>query len=120
MKSLLILTLFLLVSCATGRRDPNTTLAGEWLYEDPSQSCRYEFNKDGTFSGEVKQRGETLSRFTGRWGIREGELHYHYTGDALGRIPPGTRDRDKLLKTEAKEFVIEASDGSRRTYRRVR
>lgn len=120
MKSLLILTLFLLVSCATAPRDPHVALAGEWLYEDPAQSCRYFFKKDGTFSGEVKQRGETLSRFTGRWGVREGQLLYEYTSDALGRIPPGTRDRDKLLKTEPREFVIEASDGNQRTYRRIR
>jgi len=120
MKGLLILSLLLLVSCATARRDPSLALAGEWLYEDPAQSCRYDFKKDGTFSGEVKQRGETLSRFTGKWGVREGELHYEYTSDALGKIPPGTRDRDKLLKTEPREFVIEASDGSRRTYRRLR
>jgi hypothetical protein len=120
MKSLLILSLFLLVSCATRPPDLNVALAGEWLYENPAQSCRYDFKKDGTFSGEVKQNGETLSRFTGRWGVREGELLYEYTSDALGKIPPGTLDRDKLLKTGAREFVIQASDGSQRTYRRIR
>ena len=120
MKSLLILTLFLLVSCAAVRRGPATTLAGEWLYKDPVQSCRYVFSRDGTFSGEVTQRGEALSRFRGRWAVEGDALLYEYTADVLGRIPPGTRDRDKLLKTAADEFVIEASDGSRRTYRRVR
>ena len=95
-------------------------LAGEWLYKDPAQSCRYEFKKDGTFSGEVTQGGETLSRFTGKWAVQGKELHYEYTGDVLGRIPPGTRDRDKLLSTAKDHFVIEASDGSQRTYVRLR
>ena len=120
MKSLLFLTLFLLVSCASSRRDTSITLAGEWLYKDPAQSCRYVFETDGTFRGEVTQHGESLSRFTGNWAVRGDTLLYEYTGDALGRIAPGTRDRDKLIKTAKDEFVIEASDGSRRTYRRVR
>ena len=120
MKSILLLALFLLASCAIAPRDPGLALAGEWLYEDPAQSCRYVFNKDGTFSGEVTQRGEALSRFRGRWTVQGDSLLYQYTGDELGRIEAGTRDRDKLLKTEPREFVIEASDGSRRTYRRIR
>ena len=119
MKSLLPLMLFLLASCATPR-DPGVTLAGEWLYKNPSQSCRYLFKKDGTFSGEVTQGGEPVSRFRGKWEVQGDALLYEYTGDALGRIPPGTRDRDKLLKTANDEFVIEASDGSRRTYQRLR
>ena len=120
MKSLLLLTLFLLASCASVPPDASVTLAGEWLYKDPAQSCRYVFRKDGTFSGEVTHRGESLSRFTGKWAVQDDALLYEYTGDALGKIPPGTRDRDKLLKTDKDEFVIEASDGSRRTYRRIR
>ena len=120
MKSLLALMLFLLISCASARRDPGVTLAGEWIYEDTAQSCRYLFRKDGTFSGEVLQGEEPLSRFRGKWAVQGDALLYEYTGDALGRIPPGTKDRDKLLKTGSHECVIEASDGSRRTYRRVR
>lgn len=120
MKSLLALMLFLLASCASTPRDPGVMLAGEWIYKDPVQSCRYVFAKDGTFSGEVTQRGESLSRFRGKWAVQGDALLYEYTGDALGRIPPGTRDRDKLLKTAKDEFVIEANDGSRRTYRRIR
>ncbi len=119
MKSLLALMLFLLVSCAAVDRDPAMTLAGEWLYKDPAQSCRYLFKNDGTFSGEVTQRGESLSRFRGKWAVQGDALLYEYTGDALGRIPPGTRDRDKLLEVRKDEFIIEASDGSRRSYRRI-
>lgn len=119
-KSLLTVTLLLLASCAMHPRNPGLILAGEWLYKDPVQSCRYVFAKDGTFSGEVTQRGESLSRFKGRWAVQGDSLLYEYTGDALGRIPPGTRDRDKLLATARNQFVIEASDGSRRTYLRVR
>jgi hypothetical protein len=120
MKSLLALTLFLLVSCAAVPRDRVVMLAGEWLTQQGAQSCRYVFNKDGTFRGEVKQGGEALSRFRGKWTVQGDALLYEYTGDALGRIPAGTRDRDKLLKTSREEFVIEASDGSQRTYRRLR
>ena len=120
MKSLLLLSLFLLISCATTPGDPSLALAGEWLYKDPAQSCRYVFKKDGTFSGEVSQEGQALSRFRGNWSVQGDALLYEYTGDELGRIEPGTRDRDKLLSTAPSEFVIEASDGSRRVYRRIR
>jgi hypothetical protein len=120
LKTLVLLFGFLLVSCAAVPRDHRTILAGEWLYSDASQSCRYVFAKDGTFSGEVKANGESVSRFKGRWAVEGDALLYEYTGDALGRIPPGTRDRDKLLKTAQTEFVIEANDGNQRTYRRVR
>ena len=119
-KNLLVLSLFLLVSCAIAPRDPSLVLAGEWLYDDTAQSCRYVFNKDGTFSGEVKQLGQSLSRFRGKWMVQGDALLYEYTGDELGRIEAGTRDRDKLVKTGPREFVIEAKDGSQRTYRRVR
>jgi hypothetical protein len=119
-KSLMMLLTLLLVSCATRPHDAGMILAGEWLYKDPGQSCRYVFEKDGTFTGEVTQAGESLSRFRGRWTVEGDALLYEYTGDALGRIPPGTRDRDKLLSTSRQQFVIEASDGSQRTYQRVR
>ena len=120
MKTFVALLGFLLVSCAAVPHEPRNILAGEWLYSDASQSCRYIFAKDGTFTGEVKANGRSVSRFTGRWAVEGDALLYEYTGDALGRIPPGTRDRDKLLKTAKTEFVIQASDGSQRTYRRVR
>ena len=120
MKSLLVLTLLLLTSCALLSPEPGVTLAGEWLYKDSVQSCRYVFKKDGTFTGEVTQLGQSLSRFTGKWTLQGDALLYQYTGDELGRIAPGTQDRDKLLTTERDHFVIEASDGSQRTYRRVR
>ncbi len=120
MKSLVVLALFLLVSCETTPRRTNLALAGEWLYKDPAQSCRYVFKPDGTFTGEVSQLGQALSRFKGKWTVQGDALLYEYTGDELGRIEPGTRDRDKLLSTAPSEFVIEASDGSRRVYRRIR
>ena len=121
MKNLRLLAFcFLLASCATVSRDPSLALAGEWLYEDPAQSCRYVFRKDGTFSGEVKQGGRAVSRFTGKWSVSGDALLYEYTADALGTIAPGTRDRDTLLKAERDEFVIEARNGSQRTYRRIR
>jgi hypothetical protein len=118
-KTLVALVGLLLMSCAAVPGNPRTQLAGEWVYKDPVQSCRYVFSKDGTFSGEVTQRGEALSRFTGKWAVQDGALLYEYTSDALGRIPPGTRDRDTLLEMKKTHFVIEASDGSRRTYRRI-
>ena len=117
---LLLFSLFVLVSCAITPCDPRLALVGEWLYEDAAQSCRYIFDKQGTFTGEVRQGGQSLSRFRGTWSVEGDALLYQYTGDELGRIPAGTRDRDKLLKTTPREFVIEATDGSRRIYRRVR
>ena len=70
LKTLAILMLFLVAGCASGRRDASMTLAGEWLYKNPVQSCRYDFKKDGTFSGEVTQRGEAVSRFMGKWTVQ--------------------------------------------------
>jgi hypothetical protein len=46
-------------------------------------------------------------------------LLYTYLSDALGRIPAGATDRDKLLGIQKDFFLIEAADGSRRRYLRV-
>ena len=37
----------------------------------------------------------------------------------MGRIPVGTKDRDKLLRIGRDYFVIEAADGSVRKYVRA-
>ena len=97
-----------------------SSLVGEWRYADKVQSCHYLFEKNGTFRGDVTQRSQVISKFTGRWLIESDALLYQYVSDVLGKIPAGATDRDKLLSLNRESFVIEAADGSRRQYLRVR
>jgi hypothetical protein len=120
MKPLFAVTFCLLASCAAVRPTHLSTLAGEWRYKDKIQSCHYVFNKDGSFHGEVIYRQKLISKFTGRWSVQGDTLRYNYLTDALNRIPAGAIDRDKLLSVQEGSFTIEAADGSKRTYSRVR
>jgi hypothetical protein len=120
MKHVLALALFLTVSCAAVRSTTQSKLAGEWRYTDKIQSCHYVFNGDGSFNGEVTYHGKLISKFTGRWSVQGHALLYHYTGDSLHRIPVGATDRDTLLLVQNNSFTIEAADGSKRTYSRIR
>jgi len=119
MKFLLLLTLCSFASCAGLQSNSASSLVGEWRYADNIQSCHYVFNRNGTFSGDVTYRGKTISKFTGRWSVDGNTLHYAYASDSLDRIPPGAKDRDKLLSVHSGFFIIQAADGSKRKYFRV-
>lgn len=110
----------LLASCASFSSSPQNRLVGEWKYADKIQSCQYAFQPDGSFTGKVTYRGKLVSKFRGRWTVKADVLLYTYTSDALGRIPAGAIDQDKLLSVEKDAFLIEAADGSRRRYLRIR
>jgi hypothetical protein len=119
MKALLLLTLCSLASCAGLQSNSSSSLVGEWRYADRIKGCHYVFDRNGTFSGDVVYHGKTISKFTGRWSVDGDTLLYTYTSDALGRIPAGATDRDKLLTVHREFFVIEAANGSKRKYLRV-
>jgi len=78
------------------------------------------FNRDGSFKGEVVYHAKLISKFTGRWSVDGDALLYTYISDELDRIPAGATDRDKLLSVHREFFIIEAADGSKRKYLRVR
>jgi hypothetical protein len=121
MKSVVVaIFLTLLAGCATLDRESRAPFVGNWLYADKVQSCRYSFDADGSFRGEVTSDGATISRFTGRWTVKKNALLYTYLTDAFGRIPPGATDRDEVLQVDRDAFVIRAANGERRRYRRVR
>ena len=120
MKGLISLAFLLLISCVSIERSTARRLTGEWLYADKTQSCRYIFKRDGTFNGEVLVQAKLISKFTGRWSVEGHTLLYQYEKDLLGRIPPGALDHDNLLAVRQDSFTIEAADGSRREYRRIR
>jgi hypothetical protein len=120
MKVALLLLSCLLASCAGLPPQARNPLVGEWRYADNVQSCRYDFKRDGQFTGEVRLRGQLASKFTGTWDVQGTHLLYRYISDELGRIPAGATDRDKLLSVERASFLIEAADGSRRRYSRIR
>ena len=120
MKTILALTLCLMASCAGLRWNSPGSLVGEWRYADKIQSCHYVFDRDGTFKGEVVYHTKLISKFTGRWSVEGDALLYTYLGDALDRIPAGATDRDKLLSVHREFFIIEAADGSKRKYLRIR
>jgi hypothetical protein len=120
MKAITVLAVCLLASCAGLQSRYSSTLIGEWRYADRIQGCHYVFDRNGTFNGDVVYHGKTISKFAGRWSVEGNTLLYTYVRDALGRIPAGAIDRDKLLNVEKEFFVIEAADGHQRKYLRVR
>jgi len=121
MKTALILLFGLLLgACVSVQQQSRAPFVGNWLYADKVQSCRYSFAADGSFHGEVTRDRQTISRFTGRWMHKEGALLYTYLSDAFGRIPAGATDRDQVLEVNSDSFVIQAANGDRRRYRRVR
>jgi hypothetical protein len=121
MKAILALFSFLAIaSCTTVGFQARSKLIGDWRYSDKTQSCHYSFKPDGSFSGEVTDRGKLVLRFTGRWKIEDDALLYVYLSEALGRIPAGTTDRDQLLEVKKDWFVIQAANGDRRRYLRTR
>ena len=120
MKIALALISCLLASCANLPSDKGNSLVGEWRYADNIQSCRYAFESNGTFTGDVSYRARLVSKFSGRWAVEGDLLLYNYLSDTLGRIPAGATDRDKLLNVRKDSFLIEAADGSRRRYLRIR
>lgn len=117
MKTVLLLSILLVASCATDT--VRSHLVGKWLYTNQSETCEYIFHENGTFSGYVTSGGAILSRFAGTWSVYNGTILYQYSNDALGRIPVGTRDSDKLITIAKNYFVIQAADGSRRKYVRT-
>jgi hypothetical protein len=120
MKRVFALICCLMASCAGTQTRSASALLGEWRYADEIQSCHYVFNRDGSFSGQVIARGQLISKFRGRWTVDGDNLFYTYKSDSLGTIPTGATDRDKLLSVRSDFFVIEAKDGSRRKYLRLR
>ena len=109
-----------MAACSTvGAKAENQKLVGRWRSTDELHVAEYTFLANGTFSGFVASEGSMLSQFTGQWLLRDGAIRYKYTGDKLGRIAPGTRDRDKLVSISQGYFVIESADGRVRKYVRI-
>lgn len=105
--------------CASTPKHQEAKLVGHWRAANQRQTAEYSFAPNGTFTGSVKSGATTISKFTGKWALTEGAINYEYTGDALGSIPAGTKDRDRLIELTDGYYVIEAKDGSRRRYVRV-
>lgn len=120
MKTVFALTLCSLASCAGWQSYSPSSLVGEWRYADEIKACHYVFNPNGTFAGDVAYQGKTISKFTGRWSVEGYTLLYTYISDALDKIPAGATDRDKLLTVRREFFIIQAADGSKRKYLRIR
>ncbi len=119
MKAVLALMFCLMASCAgVGPNSPS--LVGEWRYADSVQACHYVFHGDGSFEGDVVYRTKLISKFKGRWSVTDDALFYRYVSDALHKIPVDATDRDKLLSLQKDFFIIEAADGSKRKYLRIR
>jgi hypothetical protein len=119
-KQFLLLASLGFVSCVSLESRARAPLVGDWRFTDKVQSCHYSFNRDGTFTGEVTVKSKLVSKFNGRWSVDNDALLYTYLGDALGRIPAGATDRDRLLEVRPDWFRIEAADGSQRRYVRER
>ena len=122
MKAVLVLISLLSSAACTNLESTNPArrLVGDWRYADENQSCQYSFKSDGSFTGDVRHQSKLVSKFTGRWSIVGQTLHYLYLSDALGSIPAGATDHDQLLEVKKDHFVIQAANGERRRYVRVR
>jgi hypothetical protein len=120
MKRLLLLVTLGLAACTSVTSPTQATLVGDWHYRGPIQACRYSFRSDGTFSGDVTEKGQLIAKFTGQWRVQGNQLLYVYRSDAMGRIPAGATDQDQLLEVKKDAFVIRAADGSQRQYERLR
>jgi hypothetical protein len=121
MKAILALfSLLVIASCTTIGSRAGSTLVGNWRYSDEIQSCHYSFSPDGSFSGEVTRGGKVVLKFAGRWTLEKHAIFYVYLSEARGRIPRGTTDRDQLLELGEDSFVIQAANGERRRYLRIR
>ena len=115
-----MLTALCALSCAVTPRPSGAPLIGNWRSEHRGQIGEYRFLADGTFNGSVTSNGAVLAKFTGAWSLRDGVIHYEYRSDAIGNIAPGTKDQDKLIEISPEKYTIQAADGSRRIYLRVR
>jgi hypothetical protein len=122
MKAVLVCISLLLSAACTNLESSNLArqLVGDWRYADQLQSCQYSFKSDGFFTGTVRHQSKLVSKFTGRWSTIGQTLRYRYLSDALGRIPAGATDQDQLLEVKKDRFVIQAANGERRRYVRVR
>jgi hypothetical protein len=121
MKAILALfSLLALTSCATVTTQSKSPLVGDWRYSDQIQSCQYSFKADGSFSGEVTQHKQLVLKFTGKWKIEGAALNYVYLTEVFGRIRRGTKDQDRVLEMRRDSFLIQAANGERRRYRRIR
>jgi hypothetical protein len=118
-KLALVLSAFILASCSTIGGKETSNLIGRWRSTDQRHTAEYAFFPNSTFNGSVTGDGVLVSQFTGNWSFRDSAILYQYTFDKMGRIPPGTKDRDKVISISRDQFVIEAADGSRRKYIRV-
>jgi hypothetical protein len=120
MKSVFVVLLLLsMAACANAEPRNRNALVGHWRYADEKQSCEYSFKADGSFTGEVRVQARLISKFTGRWTIKDDSILYTYLSDAFGRIPTGVTDRDRLLRMEPNSFLIRAANGDERRYRRI-
>ncbi|CAN5312472.1 hypothetical protein BH20VER2_BH20VER2_04920 [soil metagenome] len=117
---LLLIAALCLCACATTGRPTENRLVGKWRYEQGEQSAEYVFSKDRTFTGHVSSGRRVVADFTGRWSLAADAILYEYVSDRKGSIPPGTRDRDRLVSVTPGFYIIEARDGSQRKYARVR
>ena len=79
-----------------------------------------EFGADGEFSGRVVREGAPVFTYSGKWTLKDADLDYVYTKSSLASIPSGTHDHDRLVELTKDYYVIEALDGSRRKYSRVK
>lgn len=118
-KTILLLAAFFAQSCSTVGEKSKSGLVGRWQWVDSRHTAEYVFFENGNFTGYVTGDGALLSKFTGKWLLRDGVIFYEYTSDKMGRILVGTKDRDKVLELVHDHFVIEAADGSVRKYVRV-
>jgi len=108
-----------MVAVAASAQLKPAQLVGHWRTAGPHLGCDITYAADGTFSGRIELDGAVISTFAGKWSLNGDKLDYTYTKSSPQNAPLG-KDRDRLIEATKNYFVIEASDGSRRKYSRVK
>lgn len=108
----------LVVCVADARSDDRVRLLGTWRTTEGDVTSIMTFFENGTFDGCIREAGLQKWQFNGSWVLSGKWLHYTYTRSDVAAIPPGTKDRDELIKVDRKRLVL--GDGLRReAYERV-
>jgi len=113
------LLILLLTTVAANAQPKPAQLIGHWRTADPHFSCDIMFAADGTFSGHIQQNGAVVSTFAGKWSLSGDNLDYIYTKSSP-QDAPLRKDRDRLIEVTKDYYVVEAYDGNRRKYSRIR
>jgi hypothetical protein len=76
-----------------------------------SNNCDIHFKVRGYYSGICSSKNKILWTYSGVWQIKGHYLNTLYTKSSLRSVPPGTKDKDKIIEIKDNYFIIENQSG---------